>query len=234
MMTTSQFNDLSVIVPTLDEAGTIGEVISDILRLCPGAEVLVADDGSADGTAGIVRSLSGARSEVKLLSRKGKKKGLTASVLDALSLVERPLVAVMDGDYQHPPEALPELIRALEKADIAIAVRCEVAGRWPLHRKAISRAAHLLGRARLALLGQGCSDPLSGYFATRTELLRQAVERRRSSFVPHGYKVLFDLLKHLPREARIAEVSYIFNERERGRSKMGARHILAFARSLLT
>lgn len=229
-----QFGDLSVIVPTLDEAGTIREVVTDILKLCPGAEVIVADDGSADGTPGIVRSLASARKGVKLLSRQGKMRGLTASVLDALTLVKRPLVAVMDGDYQHPPEALPELIRALGSADIAVAVRAEVAGRWALHRKAISRAAHLLARARLALAGKGCADPLSGFFATRAELLRRAVDKRRPSFVPQGYKILFDLLKHLPRNMRIAEVPYTFNQRNRGKSKMGARQIGAFARSLLT
>ncbi len=228
------FTDLAVIVPTLNEAGTIREVVTDILRLCPGAEVIVADDGSADGTPGIVRSLASARKGVRLLSRQGKAAGLTASVLDALALIKRPLVAVMDGDYQHPPEALPELIRALGSADIAVAVRVGVAGRWPHYRKAISRAAHLLSKARLALAGVGCADPLSGFFATHTELLRRAVDKRRPSFVPQGYKILFDLLKHIQGGTGIAEVPYTFNQRNRGESKMGVRHILAFARSLIT
>lgn len=228
------FTDLAVIVPTLNEAGTIREVVTDILRLCPGAEVIVADDGSTDGTPDIVRSLGGARTRVKLLSRQGKAKGLTASVLDALSLVERPLVAVMDGDLQHPPEVLPELVAALGKADIAVAVRTGVAGRWLLHRKAISRAAHHLARARLSLAGKGCADPLSGFFATRTGLMKDAVGRNRTAFVQSGYKVLFDLLKHMPRGTRIVEVPYTFNQRNRGKSKMGTRHILAFARSLIT
>ncbi len=228
------FTDLTVIVPTLDEAGTIHEVVTDILKLCPGAEVIVADDGSTDGTPGIVLALGSARKGVRLLSRGGKARGLTASVLDALSLVGRPLVAVMDGDLQHPPKTLPGLVRALEGADIAVAVRAKVEGRWLLHRKAVSRAAHLLGRARLSLSGKGCADPLSGFFATRTEFMRRAVEKRHTSFVPQGYKVLFDLLKHAPRWTRVAEVPYTFNQRNRGESKMGACHILAFARSLIT
>lgn len=228
----ARFGQLTVIVPTLNEAGTIAEVCEEILRHCPGAEVIVADDDSQDGTADIVRALSRKGIPVRLLARSGKVRGLTASVLDALELVDRPFAAVIDGDLQHPPEKLPKLVRALSDADIAVGVRSSVKGPWPLHRKMMSRTAHLL--ASLRLRGKRCSDPLSGFFAVRTELAKRCIARARWRFSPQGYKVLFDLLKCLPESTRIAEVPYTFNVRNTGQSKIGVRQVVAFVRSVLT
>lgn len=228
----SLFRQLTAIVPTLNEAGTIRQVVEEVLKHCPGSEVIVTDDESADGTAGIVRSLARKGLPVRLIVRSGKARGLTASVLDALELVERPVVAVIDGDLQHPPEKLPALVRALSDADIAVGVRSSVAGEWKLHRKMMSRAAHLL--AGLRLKSRRCSDPLSGFFAVRTELMKRCMLAKPWRFSPRGYKVLFDLLKCLPETTRIAEVPYTFNLRNRGKSKIGTRQVIAFLRSLVT
>ena len=227
------FDQLTVIVPTLNEAGSIAKVCEEILRYCPGSDVIVADDDSQDGTADIVRSLSRKGLAVRLLARQGKQ-GLTASVLDALELVERPIVAVIDGDLQHPPEKLPELVKRLADADVVVGVRSDVAGTWKLHRRLMSRTAHVLGNLRLSLGKKRCSDPLSGFFAVRTELVRRCVAKARWRFSPRGYKVLFDLLKCLPKQTRIAELPYTFNLRIRGQSKIGIQHVIAFVRSLIT
>ena len=224
----------TVILPTLNEARNIAEVIGRLLNLYPGITIIVADDGSTDGTRELVASLAKARPGIRLLDRSGAGvHGLTASVLDAVAVADAEFIVVMDADMQHPPEKVAELLGALRGSDIAVGCRMKVS-RWALRRKAMSMAADLLGRAVLRARGAPeCADILSGFFAVRRELFAAAARRNYRRFELAGYKVLFDLLKCLPPSVRIEDVPYEFGMRRGGSSKIGTRHVLAFLRSLL-
>ncbi len=52
---------LSVVIPALDEAANLGRLLPDLPRACPGAELIVVDGGSRDGTAEVVAGRSGVR-----------------------------------------------------------------------------------------------------------------------------------------------------------------------------
>ncbi len=228
------FDKLTVIIPTLNEVDTIGAVMGEVFTRCPEAEILVADDNSRDGTIEIVNSIIQKGHPVRILVRKGKIKGLTASILDALELVERPNIAVIDGDLQHPPSKIPELVSKLDGADVVVGVRKSVAGNWSYHRRMISKLGDILARFRLSLRGVECSDPLSGFFAIRTDLMKDIVNKQRWRFPGKGFKVLFNLLKCIPKGTRTAEIFYTFDLRKGGDSKLGNLQLLAFVRSLLT
>ena len=96
-------NSSTVILPTLNEAENIKQVISELLEECPDSDIIVADDGSVDGTDVIVRRISKTEKRVIFLDRKNRKEhGLTASVIDAVLIAKKGKIVVMDADLQHP------------------------------------------------------------------------------------------------------------------------------------
>ncbi len=228
--------DFTVVIPTLNERGTITGLLKELRSLYPSAKVIVADDGSRDGTQKAVLQVARKDRRISLLDRsESEAHGLTASVLDAAGLAKTDFIVVMDGDLQHPPEKVGDLVGELARgADVAVAYRVGVEGAWPFERRVMSKGAELLGAAALAVRGAPqCRDVLSGFFAARAALLRDAARRHPNRFELEGYKVLFDLLKALPRDAVVAEVPYVFNQRRSGSSKIGLMHIGAFLRSLV-
>jgi glycosyltransferase involved in cell wall biosynthesis len=93
--------DLTLIIPTLNESGSIGFLLEKLTAYYNGMHIIVSDDGSVDGTEKIVRGFPGGT--VTFLDRRHKSDhGLTASVLEATRLVKTDYFAVIDGDLQHP------------------------------------------------------------------------------------------------------------------------------------
>lgn len=225
------YREFTVIIPTLNEAKNISELIKILSGSYKGIKIVVADDGSSDGTKEIVREIGRRNRNVKLLDRsKEHIHGITASVVDAAKASETPYIIVIDGDLQHPPEKIGEIAEKLNNgADIAIGTRQRVIGSWPLQRRMMSLTATSLARIRLMRV---IKDPMSGFFGARNELFKKVIAEGEKRFVKEGYKVLFDFLKCAPK-ARIAEVPYNFGERKRGKSKINARHVAHFLKSLL-
>ncbi|VVC02590.1 Undecaprenyl-phosphate 4-deoxy-4-formamido-L-arabinose transferase [Candidatus Burarchaeum australiense] len=230
------FRDLTVIIPTLNEAANMGPLTEKLVRLYRGARILVVDDNSSDGTPEIVRRLSRKFSGVRLLSRKGKARGLTSSIIDGLQAAQTEFVVVMDGDGQHPPEKVRDLVILLRHGcKVAVACRRSVASEWPVHRRLISHGAQNLGKLRLlASRSASSSDLLSGFFGLRRKFALEVHARNKERFVADGYKFLFDFLKCAPRGTSICETSYVFGMRTKGTSKIGTRQCAAFVKSLIS
>src|SRR5664279_5583938 len=91
---------LTVILPTLNEAGNIGPLTAEIWKTMPGCPVLVVDDGSTDGTRDVVRGLEGEGNPIRLVARDDKP-CLTDSIAEGVRLAQTPYVAWMDADLSH-------------------------------------------------------------------------------------------------------------------------------------
>ena len=219
---------LTIIIPTLNEGGSIGKLLIKLHSLYPGAKVIVSDDGSKDKTQDIVKKFKG----VHLLDRSNNEiKGLTASVIDAVKIVNTPYLVVMDADLQHPPEKVGGIAEKLIDYPIVVGTRKKVIGDWGFFRKLMSRTAILLGKIRL--MGRvRCNDIVSGFFGTKTTLFKYFINNHETCFEGRGYKVLFDLLKLVKRGTKIGSVTYNFMIREEDQSKIGKRHILIYFKSL--
>ncbi|MHB8604153.1 MAG: GtrA family protein, partial [Thermoplasmatota archaeon] len=224
--------DATIILPTLEEEETIGSLVAALAARYPGVRILVADDDSPDATR--ERARAAAPDAVVVLHRRGKARGLTASVVDAVATCETPMFVVMDADLQHDPAVAGRLAAAVANgAALAIGTRATRTGLSPLRRVA-SRGSTAWTRAYLRArpASQPVADPLSGYFAMRTDLARQILAEHRDEFEAPGFKVLLDFLKFLPADARIAEVEYAFQERGGGFSKASFRTFVHLARQL--
>jgi dolichol-phosphate mannosyltransferase len=237
-MGNKDYSHFTVILPTLNENGTIGAMIGRIGTEYPRMRIIVVDDGSSDGTRGTVRRLSRSNKRVTLMDRhaEGKRRGLTASIVDGMRRSTTEYAIVMDSDMQHPLEKIREIARQLERGcDIVVAERESVTD-WAPYRQLISRALMRVGLMVLDAEGsETCKDVFSGFFGVRRSMFMRVYSRNSSRFVGEGYKVLFDFLKCVDRGSlRIGRVPYVFHVREFGRSKAGYRQGLALLKSFLS
>jgi len=208
----------ALVIPTLREAANLGPLLERILAALDQTdilyEILVVDDDSRDGTADVVNAIAAIDGRVRLLVRKGER-GLAGAVMHGWQHSDADLLGVMDGDLQHPPELLPQLLAEIARGrDLAIGSRYARGGSlggWNPLRRWLSAAAVA---ATMPLQPGPCRarDPMSGFFVVR----RRCVPR--NILQPHGFKLLLEILVRGNVRA-IGEIPFTFGKRRSGASK---------------
>jgi dolichol-phosphate mannosyltransferase len=229
--------DLSVIIPTRNEAGNIEKLlirIQDALSETP-IEVIFIDD-SLDDTPQVIRTAikKFPKLHVRLIHRpSGRRRGgLGGAVIVGLKAARSEYACVMDGDLQHPPEKLPDLLHtAVEThADLVVASRrnqeSQMRGLNKL-RNMVSLGLDLLARFFFPGKLQGISDPLTGFFLVRLHAIDL------DSLHPNGFKILMEILIRNP-EMRKAEVPFSFEKRFAGDSKASVEEAWRYLNLLLS
>jgi dolichol-phosphate mannosyltransferase len=230
------FSDLTIIIPTLNEVENVGRILSAIRKLYYNSYVIVSDDGSEDGTAGVVRRVSRNDRRIMLLDRKKNPvKGLTASVVDAALLTKTDKIVVMDADMQHPVELVGRISDSLESCDLCVGVRTTVR-KWGFFRRVLSKGISYFSFFVFVIRGKiTCNDMMSGFFGIGGDLFRGTIKKNRKGFVYKGYKVLLDTMRMLDKNStRVGELPYAtFHDREAGKSKLRFRRMLEVVESTL-
>jgi dolichol-phosphate mannosyltransferase len=149
--------------------------------------------------------------------RREQERGLSSAVIRGWQATRGRILGVIDGDLQHPPEVLIQLLSEIERgADLAVASRHVEGGgvsSWSIIRRFLSRGAQVLGLMILpGVLGR-VSDPMSGYFMVRRSAIVDA------KLNPVGYKILLEVIGR-GKVRSVAEVGYVFCERKQGESKV--------------
>jgi dolichol-phosphate mannosyltransferase len=211
--------EISIVVPTFSEAENIAELYNRVSAVLGSEnwELIFVDDDSPDGTADLARRLSNQDPRVRCIQRIGRR-GLSTAVAEGVLSSSAPYVAVMDADLQHDETILPAMLGQLRSGNLDVVIGSRYVagggtGDWNETRKTISRMA---GRLAKGLVPKNLHDPMSGFFAIRSEVMRDAA-RRLSGY---GYKILLDLLVSAGRPLRFAEVPYTFKPRAHGESKL--------------
>ena len=209
-----------VILPTYNEAENLPLLVPQVLDQDPGIEVLVVDDDSPDGTGQIADGLAKDDDRVHVLHRAAKEglgRAYRAGFRRALEL-GADYVIQMDADFSHPPDALPELLGAMEAHDVAMGSRYLngiTVVNWPIERILISWAANRYARF---VTGLPITDITGGLRAVRRELLEKiGFERIRSNGYGFQIEMNYRFVKH---RARIKEIAFFFVDRTRGESKL--------------
>ena len=221
---------IAVIVPTFNERGNPDPLVEQVTAALGGAtfRIVFADD-STDGTTREIKDLARSNATIDL-NHSPTRRGLARAVVAALDGLAEDVVVVMDGDLQHPPRIVPDLIAALAAgADIAVASRYAPGGHelglsGPL-RRLVSRESSRVARVMLPRARQ-TSDPLSGFFAFRRTILAGA------TLQPVGFKILLEVLVR-GAARRVVDVPYTFDRRTRAASKASPLEGLRFLRHLL-
>jgi len=220
---------LSLIIPTYNERQNIIPLIRRVTialeKVTDDFEIIVVDDDSPDGTWQVGEKLAEENPHLKVIRRQGEK-GLATAVVTGWNAAGGEILGVMDGDLQHPPETLPDLLDSIlnTHADIAVASRHVEGGGisdWSLIRRAISWGAAALSTLMIPGILWSVRDPMSGYFFIR----RSVIESVRLK--PEGYKILLEVLGR-GKYQTVIEIPYIFEERKEGGSKLGPKQYLEF------
>ncbi|UNK69718.1 glycosyltransferase family 2 protein [Microbacterium sp. H1-D42] len=221
---------VSVIIPTYNEGPNVAPLVARLSVLPNIAEVVFVDD-STDGTpAEIERVAADSSVPVRLLHRDEATGGLGGAVLRGFDVATSEVCIVMDGDLQHPPEVITQLIERYDRgeADVVVASRYagegSAAGLAGFTRRAVSRGSTLLTKAMFPRRLFGCSDPMTGFFLVDLRKID------RASLRPQGFKILLEILAR--HTLRIAEVSFDFADRNAGESKASLRQGIRFLRQL--
>ena len=220
-MTESAAGPAWLVLPTYNEAENVEPIIEAALpKLPPGAQVLVVDDSSPDGTGAIAERLAERHENVRVLHRP-RKEGLgpayIAGFREALGRGAG-LVLEMDSDFSHDPAYLPRLLDAAKHADLVLGSRYVDGGGvsdWGPLRRAVSRGGSTYARL---VLGVGVRDLTGGFKCFRREVL-EAIDLDR--ITTRGYAFQVEMTYRALRCGfRVVEVPIVFRERRVGSSKM--------------
>jgi dolichol-phosphate mannosyltransferase len=223
--------ELCVVIPTLNEAGNV-EVLLEKLGIALAGiewEAIFVDDGSTDGTPELLTQIAQADRRVRMIRRIGRR-GLSSAVVEGALASTTPVIAVIDADLQHDERIVPDLHRAVAGGhELAIGTRYAgtgSTGEWDESRLKISRFATALASP---IMKTRLSDPMSGLFAVRRDVLLEAAPRLSNV----GYKILLDVVASIHRPLKTAEIGYTFGTRQHGESKLDEMVALEYLELLL-
>ncbi|MGX1132794.1 dolichol-phosphate mannosyltransferase [Streptomyces glaucescens] len=225
---------VTIVVPTFNESANVRRLLHQITESVPArlpCEVVFVDDSTDDTPQVIHDAARDCPFPVTVLHREEPVGGLGGAVVEGMKAAGSDWIVVMDGDCQHPPSLVPELVTTGERAGAGLVVASRYlkggsrAGLAGSYRVAVSRAATWLTKTLFPRRLHGISDPMSGFFAIR----RSAVTAE--ALKPLGYKILLELaVRSRPRT--VTEVPFVFQERFAGESKSTVKEGQRFLRHL--
>jgi glycosyltransferase involved in cell wall biosynthesis len=200
-------HDVAVLVPCHNEATTIREVVEAFTRELPGAQIVVCDNNSTDGTAEVARAAG-----AMVITERHRGKGFAVRRL--FSDVDADHYVMVDGDATYDASAAPEMVRLMreEGVDTVLGVRQAVSTTGT----AEYRPGHQLGnlvfsRTFSTLFDTSYADVLTGYRGFSRRFVKSC------PLLARGFDVEIELNAHgaslgMP----LAEVETVYRERVSG------------------
>jgi dolichol-phosphate mannosyltransferase len=209
---------LSVIVPTYREAANVPRLFERLTQTLGDLpwEMVVVDDDSSDGTYDVAYAIARRDPRLRCI-RRVNRSGLAGAVIEGWLASSADFVAVIDGDLQHDERILPQMYAALanNQGDLVIGTRIadktQPGGLSPSRQKLSDLGKWFFSQ----VAGVDISDPMSGFFMTRREIVAELAPKLSAD----GFKILVDLILSR-RGMKVVEVPYVFRPRTAGESKL--------------
>lgn len=167
-MTSTVWQRTLVVIPALDEAATLPEVIAGVRRYAVGADVLVVDDGSRDRTGALARALGCEvlRHPFNLGHGAALQSGFRWAAERGYAFVIH-----LDGDGQHDPAGLPALLDTVASGEVDVALGSRFLARDGMYRMSPLRrgTVSFFGALVRLITGLRVTDPTSGFQALNRE-----------------------------------------------------------------
>ena len=209
-----------IFIPTYNESGNIERLVRAIFALNPDYHILIVDDQSPDGTAGMVRNMQKEFAGLALITRNPPRgRGLAGKDGFMYGLIHKYQILVeMDADFSHNPQTIPELVEAAQNADVVIGSRYILQGTdhsRSKSRRTISIFANLYIKL---LLGLPVKDCTSGFRAFRYSALQKI---NPETLMAKGPETVEEILYRCHNSGcKIVEIPIDFFNRETGESKL--------------
>ena len=213
-----------VIIPTYNEKENIENIINAVFSLEGEYHILVIEDGSPDGTAGIVKKMQKTFSDRLFMIERSGKLGLGTAYITGFKWAvshEYDYIFEMDADFSLNPEDVPRLYQACkEGADLAIGSRyCDGISvvNWPIGRVIMSYYASVYVRT---VLGMPVYDTTAGFKCYRRKVL-ETINLDDIRLKGYGFQIEMKYTTY-KLGFKITEVPIIFVDRKEGTSKMSS------------
>jgi dolichol-phosphate mannosyltransferase len=215
--------EISIIIPILNESENVKLLIPEIsknikiLKILK-YEIILVDDNSEDQIELVVKKLRKKFKSLKLLIRKKKDKDLSKSCILGFEKSKYKNILVMDGDFQHHPKYILNLVRNFNRTNCDIVV----GARDLTSTKKTKLSIFRLGSSFIVItflniaFGKKTSDPLTGFFLFKKEIYK----KNKKLLFAKGYKILADLIYSSKEKLNIVDVGINFGNRAKGESKM--------------
>jgi len=225
-----------VVIPTYNEAETIGEMVDHLFtETFPlidnwNCKLLVVDAQSPDGTAEIVEEKKKKYDNLEVFVEK-KKEGIGAAYVKgfryAMDKMGADVVIEFDGDFQHPPDRIPVLLKEIDNGNDYVLGSRKVKGGsnpkgWGLKRVFFSEVGGFVARFILFFPFKSffkITDPTTGLKASRVDGFVDKMEMDDLYSRQFGYKLEF-LYKMVKLGAKVKEIPLKFQLRKAGESKI--------------
>jgi dolichol-phosphate mannosyltransferase len=216
-------SDSLVIIPTFNEKENIEKIIRKVFSMPKEFEILIIEDNSPDGPAGIIRALQKQYADrLYMIERKGKLGLGTAYIAGFKWALSQNYTYIfeMDADFSHNPEDLIRLYEAcaVDGADLAIGSRYKSGVNvvnWPMSRVLMSYFASTYVRF---VTRMDIRDTTAG-FKCYTSRVLNAIDLDRIRFKGYAFQIEMKFAAW-KMGFRITEVPIIFTDRKEGVSKM--------------
>ena len=217
-------NNLSVIIPILNEKKNILPLTTQIIKNLKKIkfEIIFVDDNSSDGSIKLLGELKKKFKFFKPILRK-KKRDLSQSCFDGINKSKFENILIMDGDLQHNPKYIKNMIKLIDNKDIHIVVgaRNLRAGK----NKGLSeirRFASVVLIYFFKIFNIKTNDPMSGFF-----LFKKKIFLKNKKFLfGKGFKILADILINSKENLIVRDISINFDRRYESKSKMNYKILL--------
>ncbi len=213
-----------VIIPTYNEIENIEPIIRAVFELPKDFHVLIVDDNSPDGTGECVIKLQKEFHETLFLETRMGKSGLGTAYIHGFKwCIEREYdyIFEMDADFSHNPTDLLRLFKACESgADVVVGSRYKQGVNvvdWPLYRVLLSYGASFYVKM---ITGMRVHDPTAGFVCYKRHVL-ESINLDSVRFVGYAFQIEMKFRAYL-KNFNIQEISIIFRDRVRGKSKMSS------------
>lgn len=226
----------SVILPTYNEKRNLPILVYLVAKTFQEHkldwEVIIVDDNSPDGTQIIAEKLIDifGPNHIQLRARAGKL-GLGTAYVHGLQYATGNFVIIMDADFSHHPEAIPEFIAKQKEDDYDIVTGTRYAGDggvfgWDLKRKLVSRGANFLAAT---VLRPGVSDLTGSFRLYKKQVLAKVMDETKSK----GYVFQMEMMVRAKALGySVGEVPINFVDRLYGESKLGGDEIVGYLKGV--
>ncbi len=215
-----QSEKILVIIPTYNELENLPRLLPEVFSQNDKINILIVDDNSPDGTAAFVEREMESDKRLHLIKR-NEKSGLgTAYIAGFKYALENnyDFIFEMDADFSHDPNEIPEFLREIQNHDLVIGSRYRNGVNvinWPMSRLLLSWFANFYTRV---ITGMPIKDATGGYKCFRRSVL-ETIDL--SEVKSNGYAFQIEMnFKAWKKGFRIKELSIIFVDRMKGKSKM--------------
>lgn len=213
-----------VIIPTYNEIENIDPIIRAVFELPKDFHVLIVDDNSPDGTGPAVLELQKEFPNILFLETRKEKSGLGTAYIHGFKWAlqrDYEYIFEMDADFSHTPSDLVRLRKACETgADVAVGSRYKKGVNvvdWPMHRVLLSFGASFYVKM---ITGMRVDDPTAGFVCYKRKVLEE-INLDSVRFVGYAFQIEMKFRAYL-KNFDIQEISIIFRDRVRGKSKMNS------------